>query len=80
MRVEIYERELDLPSHAKKLNIETRTREDTGKLQINATNILDLLEESFVPKDAYCMIGLLNKDLFPRKGWNFVFGISRLVR
>ena len=39
-----------------------------------------MLEEKFLPDDAYCLIGLMNMDLYPRKGWNFVFGISRLVR
>jgi len=37
-----------------------------------------LIEKDFLPDDAYCVIGLLNKDLYPRKGWNFVFGMSRI--
>jgi predicted Zn-dependent protease len=41
---------------------------------------LDITETDFLPEDAYCIIGLINKDLYPRKGWNFVFGITRLVR
>ena len=80
LKVEILDQAIDVPKYADRLNIEQRYRKDTGKIQYNATNLLDLIEENFLPDDAYCLIGLMNQDLYPRKGWTFVFGISRLVR
>jgi len=55
--------------------IESRINDYTEKLQYNATQILDKLSLN-VPKDAYCLMGCLNSDIYPRPEWNFVFGLA----
>ena len=54
----------------------TRRRHD-GVVQLNAAEILDLLERQ-VPDDAYCVIALTLQDLYPSDDYNYVFGLARL--
>ena len=65
LKVEILNKEVDIPAHAEAMKLETRVRDDTNKKQFQATMILDILEKEFLPEDAYCLIGLLNQDLYP---------------
>ena len=65
---------INIPEEAGKMKIESRVRSDTKKKQYQASQLLDLLEQEFVPDDAYCTIGLMNTDLYPRKGWTFSKG------
>ena len=44
--------------------------------QVQARKILDRLDEK-VPKDAFCVAGITMCDLYPKKDWNFVFGLAR---
>jgi len=45
--------------------------------QLNCTELLDDLQNR-VPKDAYIVMGVTMKDLYPGPEWNFVFGVARL--
>ncbi|CAI2372880.1 unnamed protein product [Moneuplotes crassus] len=59
-----------------KLKIKNRTREE-GFIQYDAREILRRAQK-WIPADAYCMICILNSDLYPRDSWNFVFGLASL--
>lgn len=59
----------------KSLNIESRINEYSKKIQYNAGEINSKLA-NFVPSDAHCVISILLDDLYPRKEWNFVFGLA----
>ena len=55
------------------LNVKTRGK---GKsIQYHALQILRNAKR-LVPKDAYGMICILNKDLYHREDWNFVYGYA----
>lgn len=45
--------------------------------QLNCIDLLNVLQAR-VPKDAYIVMGVTMKDLYPEDGWNFVFGMARL--
>ena len=77
IEVKILDQELDI-TRSRKYNITTRTSRETGQIQYLATDILDLIQDYYLPDDAYCVIGIINQDLYPKPGWNFVFGCSRL--
>jgi archaemetzincin len=49
------------------------TRDD----QVNCLDLLDALQVR-VPRDAYIVMGVTMKDLYPGPKWNFVFGMARL--
>ena len=59
----------------KKLNIESRLNEYTNKIQYNASDINSKMVK-YVPNDAHCLVNILMDDLYPRKEWNFVFGLA----
>jgi len=80
LTVKILDKRLDIPTAMDKLDIQWRTRKDTGRLQWLATDLLDLIMKKYIPKDAYCVIGIINMDLFPKPQWTFVFGCSRIKR
>jgi len=48
--------------------------------QIVSTYVLDELLKPNVPKDAAALIAFTSSDLWPGKGWNFVFGQASLRR
>jgi len=50
-----------------------RTR---GRRQHRSDDILNALRQR-VPREAYCLIGVTQEDLYPGPGWNFVFGAAR---
>ena len=74
------ESRIDIPSVAKEKKISSRIRKETKKIQYLATDILNIINDKYLPDDAYWAIGIINKDLFPRPGWNFIFGCSRLKK
>ena len=80
VEVKIMESRIDIPSVAKEKKIANRIRKDTNKIQYLAPDILNLINDEFLPDDAYWAIGIINKDLYPRPGWNFIFGWSRLKK
>lgn len=45
--------------------------------QVNCTDLLNVLEAR-IPKDAFVVMGVTMKDLYPGPEWNFVFGMARL--
>lgn len=45
--------------------------------QLLSTDVLKLLQGE-IPDDAYCMIALTMRDLYPKESWNFVFGQASL--
>ncbi len=49
----------------------------THKKQLLTTDILALLKQH-VPRDAYCVLGVTMRDLYPDPAWNFVFGQASL--
>lgn len=54
----------------KKLEIDNRINDYTGKIQYNAKKILKKLQNK-IPSDCYCLIGILLSDLYPQDEWNF---------
>lgn len=64
---------LDLvPEHAR------RVHPSWGDRQILTTYVLDKLLKPRRPKDAVALLALTTSDLWPGKGWNFVFGQASL--
>jgi archaemetzincin len=47
--------------------------------QWHAAKVLDALERSRLPADAYCVLAVTMCDLYPRDEWNFVYGLARLT-
>lgn len=58
-------------------NFTTRINDLTGERQILTGDILDLLIKN-IPPDAYCVLSITMKDLYPAPTWNFVFGQAYL--
>ncbi|QIF00684.1 archaemetzincin [Roseimicrobium sp. ORNL1] len=52
--------------------IERRSRGEDG-MQYLTTDILKVML-GYVPKNAFCVIGVTMEDLYPEDSWNFVFG------
>jgi archaemetzincin len=48
--------------------------------QLNATYLLNNVLYPNRPEDALALIGFTAIDLYPREGWNFVFGIASLTK
>jgi archaemetzincin len=44
-------------------------------LQYHAGQILDQIR-TIKPKDAFCLVGYMIADIYPRDEWNFVFGLA----
>ncbi|MBW2456077.1 MAG: hypothetical protein JRI68_16280 [Deltaproteobacteria bacterium] len=61
-----------IPSHAR------RTHPSWGVKQILSTYVLDEVLEPRLPDDAAAYISFTASDLWPGKGWNFVFGQASL--
>lgn len=80
MEVKIMDVSVDIPSNVEELGINSRIRKDTKKIQYLATDLLDLLMHHYLPDDAYWVIGIINKDLYPKPNWTFVFGCSRIKK
>ncbi len=51
-----------------------RTHPQTGDPQILTTEVIENILKPRMPKDAFCFIAFTSSDLWPGKGWNFVFG------
>jgi len=67
------------PLNLAALMIENRINEFTEKIQYNAKSIMTSLETR-LPKDGFCLIGVLMSDLYPKDDWNFVFGMASLYK
>ena len=59
----------------KSLNIESRINDYSKKIQYNAAEINSKMS-NYVPNDAHSLISILLDDLYPKKEWNFVFGLA----
>ena len=57
------------------LHIESRINDYTNKIQYNAGEINSKMVK-YVPNDAHSLISILLDDLYPKKEWNFVFGLA----
>ncbi|MBT3279145.1 MAG: hypothetical protein HN909_08535 [Phycisphaerales bacterium] len=55
-----------------------RTHPQWGMKQYLAGWIMDRLLKPKLPKDALCLFGITATDLWPGRGWNFVFGMASL--
>jgi archaemetzincin len=55
----------------------TRHNPSTGNLQMLTRDILDFLKAR-VPADAFCVLAITMRDLYPEPSWNFVFGQASL--
>jgi archaemetzincin len=55
-----------------------RVHPSWGDRQILSTYVLDEVLEPRQPKDAVALLALTTSDLWPGKGWNFVFGQASL--
>jgi archaemetzincin len=53
--------------------VTTRINSSTHQIQLFTQDILTLLQRS-LPADAYCLLGITLRDLYPDPYWNFVFG------
>ena len=62
----------DFPERAK------RVHPSWGMRQLLSTYILDEVLKPKLPDDAFAMIAFTEKDLWPGRGWNFVFGQASL--
>jgi len=63
--------------HLPQGRITTRINQETGKQQMLTTDIRKALAQH-IPRDAYCVLGLTMRDLYPDPAWNFVFGEASL--
>jgi archaemetzincin len=61
------------PISMQSLRARSRVR---GRRQYRADDLLDALRQR-VTKEAYCLIGVTQDDLYPGPSWNFVFGAAR---
>eukprot|EP01017_Pseudomicrothorax_dubius_P038676 TRINITY_DN5839_c0_g1_i3.p1 TRINITY_DN5839_c0_g1~~TRINITY_DN5839_c0_g1_i3.p1 ORF type:complete len:183 (-),score=14.88 TRINITY_DN5839_c0_g1_i3:430-978(-) len=52
------------------LQIPSRSNPYSSHMQFNATKILRTLETK-LPRNAYCMLGILMTDIYPSDEWNF---------
>jgi len=57
--------------------ITSRINEYTQNEQLLTKDIMRILRDN-LPKNAYCIIGITMKDLYPDEEWNYVFGIASL--
>jgi archaemetzincin len=57
--------------------ITTRTNPYTHQPQLLTADILGILRHN-LPADAFCIIGITMRDLYPSPSWNFVFGEASL--
>jgi archaemetzincin len=57
--------------------ITTRVNSSTHQVQLFTQDILDLLKQR-LPRNAYCLLGITLRDLYPDPKWNFVFGEASL--
>lgn len=57
--------------------VTSRTNPYTGELQLLTTDLLRLLRLR-LPADAFCILGITMRDLYPDPQWNFVFGQASL--
>ncbi|MBC9930568.1 archaemetzincin [Chitinophaga qingshengii] len=55
-----------------------RQRED-GHIQLLAPYILDTLLKGKIPADGIVLMGISARDLYPKKEWNYVFGLASYV-
>jgi len=55
--------------------LKVKERMNEGHLQYNASQILDRMTPR-VPSYAYCMICILNEDIYNKESWNYVFGLA----
>jgi len=62
----------DWPDHAR------RVHPSWGDEQLLTTHILDEVLEPALPEDAATLLGFTACDLWPGRGWNFVFGQASL--
>ncbi len=66
-----------LPPLAVDARIATRRNRYTGDLQLNTRDILGCLAAE-VPSDAWAVLAVTARDLYPHDEWNFVFGEALL--
>ncbi|HLJ86841.1 MAG TPA: archaemetzincin [Candidatus Angelobacter sp.] len=57
--------------------IQNRVNPSTGKIQLLTGDILGALVK-MLPADAYCILGITLRDLYPGPQWNYVFGQGTL--
>jgi archaemetzincin len=65
------------PSTVSGRKITTRTNPYTGQPQLLTRDVLRHLLQ-ILPKDAFCIVGVTMRDLYPAPSWNFVFGEASL--
>jgi len=52
-------------------------RQKGENIQLNAAEICAALN-FYKPRDAYCLLGVTNTDIYPRPEWDFVFGYANI--
>ena len=61
-----------IPDSARRFHLHTE--------QLQSSHILYEILNKNVPQDGIAMFGITKKDLYPKKGWNFVFGQASLSK
>ena len=61
----------DIPNSDRRMRVE-------GWEQIHAPYILDNILKNNIPESAIVVMGICEKDLYPKPEWNFVFGLAYL--
>jgi archaemetzincin len=65
------------PSGISRRKITTRTNPYTGQRQLLTRDVLRHLRQ-ILPANAFCIVGITMRDLYPAPSWNFVFGEASL--
>jgi archaemetzincin len=65
------------PLGVSKQRITTRTNPYTRQLQLLTGDVLGVLRR-ILPANAFCIVGITMRDLYPSPSWNFVFGKASL--
>ena len=58
-------------------DLTTRINSSTGRRQLLSADVLALLKKD-LPDDAFCLLAITMKDLYPDPSWNYVFGQASL--
>ncbi len=63
----------------KNTEIPVKTRVHQGRVQLHCEETLNWMRHQ-LPNDAYAMLAITMTDLYPKEGWNYVFGLASLKR
>lgn len=59
------------------IEFDPRVNPQTKQVQVHAGRVLAFLKTR-LPEDAFCVLGITMRDLYPKASWNYVFGQASL--